>query len=65
MYRKPSTMKSATGLSYMTSTLNEGRLIQIVDVMQGGRPFMLKFSSEFTVNMDHWATFMDSHLHRG
>jgi hypothetical protein len=33
--------------------------------MQGGRQFLLKFSSEFIVNRDHWATFPDVHLHRG
>jgi hypothetical protein len=26
---------------------------------------LLKFLSEFTVNMDHWATILDLHLHRG
>jgi hypothetical protein len=33
--------------------------------MQGGRWFLLKFSSELGVNMDHWATFLDLHLHHG
>ena len=32
--------------------------------MQGGRQFLLKFSSEFSVNRDHWATFLDLHLQR-
>jgi hypothetical protein len=33
MYRKPGTTKLAVGLSYLTNTLNDGRLIQIANAM--------------------------------
>jgi len=33
--------------------------------MQGGHQFMLKFSFEFIVRVDHYTTFLDLHLHRG
>jgi len=33
LYRKPGTTKSAAGLSYLTSTLNDHRLIQIANFL--------------------------------
>jgi hypothetical protein len=52
----PSTTKSAVGLSYLTGSLNELRLIQIASFLNKstlcmeGVNFLLNLSSEFTVN---------------
>ena len=70
MYQKPGTTKLTVGLSYLTSTIYDGCLIQIANSLlsrcyAGGRQFLLKFLSGITINRDHWATFLDLHLHHG
>ena len=73
MYWKPGTTKSATGLSYLTNTLDDGCLIRITDSPHKSTlcregvtsclSFHLHFQSTGTTGSQSWISIWDEKVH--